>query len=78
MYEPDEVGLRGHPVNAIIKGNAMDEKMAKKQWDFAEQASVIIFHNSQEKSLLTKQKSFLAKSFSFNRCNFAFTKNIDL
>jgi NAD(P)-dependent dehydrogenase (short-subunit alcohol dehydrogenase family) len=40
MYEPDQ-GYRGYPALAILKGNALDETVAKKLWQVAEQITVI-------------------------------------
>jgi len=37
LYEPDEGGYRGYPTLAAIRENAMDEMIAKKLWDTAEQ-----------------------------------------
>jgi hypothetical protein len=39
LYEPDNGGYRGYPTLAIIKENALDKTVAKKLWDFAEQAT---------------------------------------
>jgi NAD(P)-dependent dehydrogenase (short-subunit alcohol dehydrogenase family) len=36
MYEPDQ-GYRGYPALAVLKENALDETMAKKLWQVAEQ-----------------------------------------
>jgi NAD(P)-dependent dehydrogenase (short-subunit alcohol dehydrogenase family) len=41
MYEPDENGLRGYPTLATIRENALDETVAKKLWDLAEQTTGI-------------------------------------
>ena len=41
MYEPEEGGLRGYPARAIIQENAINEEIAKKLWDFAEQSTCI-------------------------------------
>lgn len=36
MYEPDQ-GYRGYPALAVLKENALDETLAKKLWQVAEQ-----------------------------------------
>ena len=41
LYEPDNGGLRGYPTLATIKENALDNAVAKKLWDFEEQATGI-------------------------------------
>ena len=43
MYEPDEGGLRGYPVKAIIQGNAMNEEVAERLWDLAERITDIYY-----------------------------------
>lgn len=43
MYEPQDQGLRGYPVKASIRDNAMDEQLAKQLWDIAEQATGIYY-----------------------------------
>jgi hypothetical protein len=40
MYEPDH-GYRGYPALAILKENALDEAVAQKLWQVAEQITVI-------------------------------------
>lgn len=45
MYEPNDQGLRAYPVKANIQENAMNEEVAKRLWDFAEQATNIHFPN---------------------------------
>lgn len=45
MYEPNDQGLRGYPVKANIQENAMNEEVAKRLWNFAEQATNIHFPN---------------------------------
>ncbi len=43
MYEPDEGGYRGYPTLATIQENALDETVAKKLWDLAEQITGVYF-----------------------------------
>jgi NAD(P)-dependent dehydrogenase (short-subunit alcohol dehydrogenase family) len=43
MYEPDNGGLRGYPTLAIIQDNALDEKVAKKLWDTAQEITGIVY-----------------------------------
>lgn len=43
MYEPEEGGLRGYPVQASIQENAMNTDTAKQLWDVAEQATQIFY-----------------------------------
>lgn len=45
MYEPDEGGYRGFPTLATIQENALDETVAKKLWDLAEQVTGVYFPN---------------------------------
>lgn len=45
MYEPNEGGYRGFPTLAVIKENATNEIIAKKLWNFAEEATGISFPN---------------------------------
>lgn len=39
LYEPDNGGYRGYPTVATIKENALDETVAIKLWDLAEQVT---------------------------------------
>jgi len=39
LYEPDNGGYRGYPTLATLKENALDEKAAKKLWDWAEEVT---------------------------------------
>lgn len=41
MYEPDNGGYRGYPTLAVLKENAMDEAVAKKLWNLAEEVTEI-------------------------------------
>ncbi|WPV68072.1 oxidoreductase [Chitinophaga sp. LS1] len=43
MYEPEEGGLRGYPIQATIQENAMNKPAAIKLWNFAEKATGIHF-----------------------------------
>ena len=39
LYEPNDGGYRGYPALATIKENALDETVAKKLWDLAEEVT---------------------------------------
>ncbi len=41
MYEPDDSGLKGYPTLATIRENAMDETVANKLWDKAQEITGI-------------------------------------
>jgi NAD(P)-dependent dehydrogenase (short-subunit alcohol dehydrogenase family) len=43
MYEPDDSGLRGYPTLATIQENAMDETVAKKLWETAQEITGIVY-----------------------------------
>jgi hypothetical protein len=43
LYEPDQGGFRGYPTLSIIKENALDEIIATKLWDLAEEGTGVIF-----------------------------------
>lgn len=43
MYEPENGGYRGYPTLATIQENALDETVAKKLWDLAEQITGIYY-----------------------------------
>jgi NAD(P)-dependent dehydrogenase (short-subunit alcohol dehydrogenase family) len=43
LYEPDSDGYRGYPTLATIKENALDETVARKLWDLAEQITGIYY-----------------------------------
>jgi hypothetical protein len=44
LYGPDkDGGYRGYPAEAIITDNALDEKVARKLWTFAEKETGISF-----------------------------------
>ena len=43
MYEPDDMGLRGYPTLATIRENAMDEAVAKKLWNTAQEITGIVY-----------------------------------
>ena len=43
MYEPDDNGLRGYPTLATIRENAMNETVANKLWNLAQEIPGIVF-----------------------------------
>ena len=43
MYEPDDNGLRGYPTLATIRENAMNEIVANKLWNTAQEITGIVF-----------------------------------
>ena len=43
MYEPDDGGLRGYPALAAVQANAMDEKVAEKLWNTAQEITGIVY-----------------------------------
>ena len=44
LYGPDQDGgYRGYPAEAVITPNALDETVAKKLWDFAENATGVYY-----------------------------------
>ncbi len=43
MYEPDENGFKGYPTLATLQENALNETVAKKLWNLAEEATGIVY-----------------------------------
>ena len=43
LYEPEEGGYRGYPTLSVIKENALDEVIATKLWDLAEDATGVSY-----------------------------------
>ncbi|MDQ6843817.1 MAG: oxidoreductase [Bacteroidota bacterium] len=43
LYEPDNGGYRGYPTLSTIKENALDETVAKKLWDLAEEVTGVYY-----------------------------------
>lgn len=43
LYEPEDNGLRGYPVQAYIRENASDETIGRKLWNYAEEVTSLKF-----------------------------------
>jgi NAD(P)-dependent dehydrogenase (short-subunit alcohol dehydrogenase family) len=43
LYEPDNGGLRGYPTLATIHDNALNETVAKKLWDAAQEITGVVY-----------------------------------
>lgn len=43
LYEPHEGGFKGCPVKSEIKAVALDEAVAKRLWNVAEEATGVVY-----------------------------------
>ncbi|MDP9078913.1 MAG: oxidoreductase [Bacteroidota bacterium] len=43
LYEPEEGGFRGYPTLSAIKENALDEAIATRLWDLAEELTGVVY-----------------------------------
>lgn len=43
MYEPDDNGFKGYPARATLQANALDQVVAERLWNLAQDATGIVF-----------------------------------